>query len=485
MIKNNNMWVAQGNESIYLIPRMLNRHGLIAGATGTGKTITLKVFAENLSTLGIPVFLADIKGDVSGLGSAGIENENVAKRVAKFGIDPFSYQGFPVEFWDIYGENGLPIRTTISNMGPTLLSKLLNLNDTQTSVLSVVFTIADENELLLIDIKDLRSMLQFVADNAKELQPKYGNISTQTIGAITRSLVVLESQGGDIFFGEPDLDILDWMRTNNEGLGIINILDSVKLIQNPSLYSTFLLWMLSELFEVLPEVGDLDKPKMVFVFDEAHLLFKDTPKVLVEKIEQVVRLIRSKGVGVYFVTQSPNDLPESILAQLGNKIQHALRAFTPAEQKNIKAAAASFRANPDLDTETVLTELGTGEALISFLDEEGKPSIVQRAYILPPQSLMSVIDDNERTRLIHNSPFNSKYAVIVDRESAYEVLDRKFKQEVVETTAPKVEETPQEKAPKKEKKSDFQKQAEKMLNTATKEITQGLLRGILDSFTKK
>ena len=475
MIQDGKIWIGQSAEGpVYILPEMLNRHGLIAGATGTGKTVTLKVLTEALSELGIPVFLADIKGDVSGLGAAGVPSENVSSRVEKFGVTDFAYKGFPVDFWDVYGEFGHPVRTTISEMGSQLLGKLLGLNETQTSVLHIVFRIADDQGLLLLDMKDLRAMLQHVADENKTYAPTYGNIASQSIGAIIRAVVVLEGQGGDIFFGEPALDLSDWMHTNSEGKGMINILHSVKLYQEPALYATFLLWMLSELFELLPEVGDLPKPKMVFVFDEAHLLFKDTPKALVEKVEQVVRLIRSKGVGVYFVTQTPGDLPQSVLGQLGNKIQHALRAFTPAEQKQIKASAQSFRENPALDTETVLTELGTGEALVSCLNEDGQPEIVQRAFILPPQSMFEMLTEEQRRLAINTSQFALKYMQEVDRESAYEMLAKKAEEQAIADAAEELRiqeekaaaQAAKEEAKKKSKKTPLEKSVDTLFSTA-------------------
>ncbi|MGI6748042.1 MAG: helicase HerA-like domain-containing protein [Anaerovoracaceae bacterium] len=422
MFSKDKIWIGKGNLPVYLLPHMANRHGLIAGATGTGKTVTLKVLAESFSDLGVPVFLADIKGDLAGLAIKGIPNPNVEERVSQLAIDDFSYQAFPVQFWDLYGQDGHPVRTTISEMGSLLLARILKLNDTQSSVLNIIFQIADDKGLLLIDLKDLRAMLQYVGEHNKEFTLSYGNIPKQTIGAIQRSLVSLASEGGDLFFGEPDLDIFDWMKTSYDGRGFINILHSVKLYQNPTLYSTFLLWMLSEIFESLPEVGDLEKPKMVFFFDEAHLLFRDAPKPLLEKIEQVVRLIRSKGIGIYFITQAPMDLPQNVLNQLGNRIQHALRAYTPVEIKKVEAAAESFRPNPTFDTKTAITELATSEALISCLDEEGRPGIVERAFILPPQSQFGTISDESRKKLIASSALYGKYERTLDRESAFEQL---------------------------------------------------------------
>lgn len=422
MYSKDKIWIGKGVAPVYLLPQMANRHGLITGATGTGKTVTLKVLAESFSDLGVPVFLADIKGDLAGLAVKGAADPKVEERVAQLAVDGFSYESFPVQFWDLFGQGGHPVRTTVSEMGALLLARILGLNDTQAGVLNIIFRIADERGLLLLDLKDLRAMLQYVGENGNEFTLTYGNISKQTIGAILRSLIALEDQGGELFFGEPELDITDWMRTAYDGRGYINILHSVKLYQHPVLYSTFLLWMLSELFEALPEAGDLDKPKMVFFFDEAHLLFNDAPKSLLEKIDQVVRLIRSKGIGVYFITQNPMDLPQNVLNQLGNRIQHALRAYTPAERKNVEAAADSFRPNPAFDTATAITELATGEALISCLDEEGRPGVVERAVILPPQSQFGAIDDAVRERVTAASGMSGKYDREEDRESAFEKL---------------------------------------------------------------
>lgn len=426
------IWAGKsGDEKLCILPKMANRHGIIAGATGTGKTITLKVLAESFSDGGVPVFLADVKGDLAGMCRPGVDSEDMRSRIEKFGLAEagFNYHAYPVCFWDIFGEKGLPLRTTITEMGPTLLARLMDLTETQTDILSIVFKIADDEGLLLIDIKDLRSMLNYVSENNKEYSVEYGNMPRQSINSILRNLVALEEQGGDKFFGEPALDIRDWFRTDFNGKGIINILDSESLINNPMMYSTFMLWMLSELFETLPEVGDADRPKMVFFFDEAHLLFDDAPKALLQKIEQVVKLVRSKGVGVYFITQSPRDIPDGVLGQLGNKIQHALHAYTPSDQKAVKAAADSFRINPDFDTKEVLTQLGTGEALVSFLQEDGSPSVVQVAKILPPQSQMGPIGDGDRQSEIQNNNLFVKYGTYVDRDSAYEFFQRKMKQD--------------------------------------------------------
>lgn len=424
MYKEGKIWLAQSDKNLFLLPQMTNRHGLIAGATGTGKTVTMKVMAESFSEMGVPVFLADIKGDLSGMCVPGVESEDMRSRIERFGLEGFVFQDYPTRFWDIFGEVGHPTRVTVSSMGPTLLGRLLNLTEIQTGVLNITFKVADEHGLLLLDLKDLRAMLQFVGENRTEFTTMYGNVSAASVGAIQRALLAFEEEGGELFFGEPELDIRDWMRTGMNGRGYINILSSQRLIQSPKVYSTFLLWMLTELYEKLPEVGDLDKPRMIFFFDEAHLLFNDAPKALVQKIIQVVKLIRSKGVGVYFVTQSPSDLPDEVLAQLSNRVQHALRAYTPAEQKAVRAAAKAFRVNPAFNTETALTELGVGEALVSFLDEEGVPAPVERAFILPPQSKLGQADADKVKSLILTDEFDLKYRESVDRESAYEVLIR-------------------------------------------------------------
>ncbi len=405
-----------------LLPQMANRHGLITGATGTGKTVTLQSMAERLSFAGVPVFMADVKGDLSGMGAAGNPSEKLLKRIADLGLEGFTPYANPVAFWDVFGQGGVPIRATVSDMGPLLLARLLNLNDTQGGVLQLVFKIADDQGLLLLDLKDLRAMVQHVGDNAKTFTTEYGNVASASIGAIQRGLLTLEQQGGDQFFGEPMLDINDLMKVDENGRGVINVLAAEKLVQAPALYSTFLLWLLSELFEQLPEAGDLDKPKLAFFFDEAHLLFSDAPQALTDKVEQVVRLIRSKGVGVYFVTQNPLDVPEKILGQLGNRVQHALRAFTPRDQKAVQAAAETMRANPKFDAATVITELGVGEALVSFLDEKGRPTIVERGLIFPPASRLGPLTAEERQAIINASPMLATYGTTVDRESAYELL---------------------------------------------------------------
>ena len=426
---------AKGASELALLPGMANRHGLIAGATGTGKTVTLQVIAEHLSGIGVPVFMADVKGDLSGISQPGKESAKLTERIKMLGIDSVAFAGSPVTFWDVFGEEGHPVRATISEMGPLLLSRIFNLNETQEGVLALVFKIADDNGLLLLDLKDLRAVLQHVGDNAKQFTTEYGNVSAASIGAIQRGLLALEQQGGDKFFGEPALNLDDLMQTDN-GRGMVNILTADKLLQSPRLYSTFLLWLLSDLYERLPEVGDPDKPKLVFFFDEAHLLFNEAPSALLQKIEQVVRLVRSKGVGVYFVTQNPLDVPDTVLGQLGNRVQHALRAFTPRDQKAVKAAATTFRANPALDVETVITELGVGEALVSFLDEKGRPGIVERAYIYPPTSQIGPITPEQRQNIIKASIIYGQYEKEADRESAYEKLKDRVAAQAAPAQAP-------------------------------------------------
>lgn len=428
MYQDHKIWVAaSGGEKIYIYPKMANRHGLIAGATGTGKTVTLKVLAESFSDCGVPVFLADVKGDLAAMCRPGTDSESVQKRISEMGLTEhgFSFRSYPTTYWDVYGEKGMPLRTTISEMGPLLLSRILDLNDTQSDILTIIFKIADDEGLLLLDTKDLRSMIQYVSDHSKEYAAEYGNMAKQSLAAILRALVALEAEGGEQFFGEPALNIGDWMCTDCDGKGMIQVLDCQKLINSPTMYSTFLLWMLSELFESLPEAGDREKPKMVFFFDEAHLLFENASKTLLTKIEQVVKLIRSKGIGIYFITQNPKDIPDGVLGQLGNKIQHALRAYTPAEQKGAKAAAQSFRVNPEFDTYEELSRLGIGEALISVLDEEGIPTVVKRCTILPPQSQMGALEDTVRQTQITDNLLYTKYAQMLDRESAYELLTKK------------------------------------------------------------
>ena len=419
-------------QELMLLPQMANRHGLIAGATGTGKTVTLQSLAESFSRIGVPVFLSDIKGDLSGISKAGGGNAKVQARVEQLKLENHEHRAFPVTFWDVQGKQGHPVRATVSDMGPLLLGRMLNLNDTQQGVLTLVFKIADDNGLLLLDFKDLRAMVQYVGENAREFTTEYGNISTASIGAIQRGLLELSSQGAEQFFGEPMLNIDDLMQTDRNGAGMVNVLAADRLMQAPKVYSTLLLWLLAELFENLPEVGDVDKPKLVFFFDEAHLLFSDAPAALVDKIEQVVRLIRSKGVGVYFVTQNPADVPDKILSQLGNRVQHALRAFSVRDQKAVRAAAETMRDNPDLDEKAAITELGVGEALVSLLDEKGRPAIVERAFIVPPQAQIGPITEAERAAIISSSLLAGHYEQVVDRESAYEIL----KGRAVEDKAP-------------------------------------------------
>ena len=419
----NPLLIAKNKEQeLHLLPALANRHGCITGATGTGKTVTLQTLAQQLSDIGVPVFMADVKGDLSGIGKAGACNVRIKERLDMLGLPEPEWHGAPVSFWDVYGEQGHPVRATISDLGPLLLARMLNLNDTQQGVLQLVFKIADDNGLLLLDTKDLRAMLQHVGDNAAQFKTEYGNISAASIGAIQRALIGIDEQGGDRFFGEPMLNIDDLLQTDANGRGVVNILTADKLMNAPRLYSTFLLWMLSELFEHLPEVGDLEKPKLVFFFDEAHLLFAEAPKPLLQKIEQVVRLIRSKGVGVYFVTQNPLDIPDTVLGQLGNRVQHALRAYTPRDQKAVQAAAETCRPNPKLDTAQAITDLGVGEALVSFLDEKGRPSIVERAFILPPMSQIGPLTEAERDAMKAQSMVAGIYDKAVDRESAYEKL---------------------------------------------------------------
>ena len=428
--------IAQSKEQIFLLPKMANRHGLIAGATGTGKTVTLQTLAENFSARGVPVFMADVKGDLAGLSQPGGNNPKIVERAKELKIADFGGEACPVVFWDVFGESGHPVRATVSEMGPLLLGQLLELNDTQEGVLNMVFKIADENGLLLLDLKDLRSMLQHVADNADQFRTQYGNISAASAGAIQRNLLALESQGADKFFGEPALNLDDLIQTQG-GKGVINILAADRLMQkSPKVYATFLLWMLSELFENLPEVGDPEKPKLVFFFDEAHLLFTDIAPAVEQKIEQMGRLIRSKGVGVYFVSQNPLDIPEVVLGQLGNRVQHALRAFTPRDQKVVKAAAETFRQNPKLKVATVLTELAVGEALVSMLDENGSPQVVERAKIVPPRSQVGPITPEQRKQIINSSPITGHYEKAVDRESAYEILQARAEEKIEAAGAP-------------------------------------------------
>lgn len=498
--------IAKGSNPVYLQLNMLNRHGLIAGATGTGKTVTLKVLAEQLSLAGVPVFLADIKGDLANLAKSGQVTEKLAGRLEKLGLtETYENRAFPVRLWDVFGEAGLPVRTTISEMGAPLLARILNLNDTQTGILNIAFKVADDKGWLLIDLKDLQALLREIAEQASEYSAQYGHIAKQSVAAIQRSLLVLEQEGGDIFFGEPALDLADFMQVDSEGNGAINILNATKLFNSPSLYSTFLLWMLAELFENLPEVGDLDKPKLVFFFDEAHLLFKDAPKIFVDKVEQIVRLIRSKGVGIFFITQNPLDLPEMILAQLGNRVQHALRAYTPKELKAVKTAAETFRQNPDLDVATVITELEVGEALVSFLNDKAQPSVVERAYIYPPQSSFEPLSPLDIQGLMNASPFYNKYMDSLDRESAHEVLEKRLLNQQAEAAAAqeakeaekaakalaKEQEQARKEADKaaraaaRKPKSAVEKAADSFINSAVRAVGRELVRGIFGSLRKR
>ena len=472
-----------------LNPAMANRHGLIAGATGTGKTVTLQVLSEMLSRAGVPVFVADVKGDLSGISQPGNPHPKIDERVEFLDLKGYAAQASPVVFWDVFGEQGHPIRATISDMGPLLLGRLLDLNDTQEAVLHLIFKLADDEGLMLLDLKDLRSMVAYVGENASELRKEYGNVSTASVGAIQRALLVLEEQGGDQFFGEPALDLADFMRTALDGRGIVNVLAADKLIQNPKVYATMLLWLISELFEELPEVGDPDRPKLVFFFDEAHLLFEDAPKGLLDKIEQVVRLIRSKGVGVFFVTQNPLDITEDVLGQLGNRVQHALRAYTPRDQKAVRAAAETFRPNPKLDTERVVLELGVGEALVSFLDEDGVPGIVQQTLIRPPFSRIGPASAEERTRVRAASPVGTSYDQAVDRESAHEVLKKRTEAKMSEEAAEK--ETLEHRAPASRSRGSSRRQSvgEAFAKSAARSIGSALgrqiIRGILGAILKK
>ena len=539
MYAENNILVgANENTEVYLLSKLANRHGLIAGATGTGKTVTLKTLAEAFSDMGVPVFLADMKGDVSGLAKVGEPNAKVTERMEKYNLADkgFVFKSYPVEFWDLYGEKGLPIRVTISEMGPQLLSKILNLSEAQEGVLNIVFRVADDENLLLIDLKDLKSMINHVSDNAELYESQYGAVAKKSATTLLRSILTLEDQGGDLFFGEPALELSDFMQCNDEGKGMINVLDSVKLSTAPELYSTFLLWMISELYETMPEVGDLDKPKFVFFFDEAHLLFDDMSPAFQKKVEQIIRLIRSKGIGVYFITQSPSDIPDTVLSQLGNRVQHALHAYTPKEQKAVKTAAETFRPNPEFDTTEVISTLGTGEALVSVLEEKGAPSIVQQVDILPPQSFIGAIEDNYRAELMSISSLRGKYRDAVDRESAYEMLLNKIdnnpnvqseipqdapireipnqaeqapaQQAPQEQQAPTQTQAPQQEAPKQKgiledvigiavgtavdqmakqttkskrkttRKTTVEKATTTVVNTATREVTKGIIRGL-------
>ncbi|MFT6032145.1 MAG: DNA helicase HerA-like ATPase [Arenicella sp.] len=481
-----------GQQTVFMDASMANRHGMVAGATGTGKTVTLQILAENFSKIGVPVFLADVKGDVSGIGKAAKPHPKIDERITTIGIEGYQMSPSPVIFWDLFGKKGHPIRTTVSEIGPLLLSNLLELNDTQTGILYSCFKIADDQGMLILDLKDLRSMLIWMGDNRADLKSEYGNVSTASIGAIQRGLLVLEEQGAEFLLGEPAIELDNLMSQDFSGRGVINILDASKLIQkSPKLYSTFLLWLLSELFETLPEIGDAEKPKFVMFFDESHLLFDDAPKVLVKKIEQVVRLIRSKGVGIYFISQSPLDIPEEILGQLGLKIQHALRAFTPKDQKAVRTVAGTFRANPTIDTSTVITQLGVGEALVSTLDEDGIPTQVEQVLIRPPESRIGPMSSTERQEQIGRSPYKGRYDQPLDRESAYEMLIKRAEKSAAQEDAVAREELAREtieKSAKPRKRSSRQTPTEAFISSAARSIGSQLgrrvIRGILGSLFK-
>lgn len=477
------MFIGQADLPVFLLPQMANRHGLIAGATGTGKTVTLQGLAEAFSNIGVPVFAADIKGDLSGISQPGKAHPKISERVSLMQLDDFQFSGFPTTFWDVFGEQGHPVRTTISDMGPLLLSRLMNLNDTQQGVLTLLFRVADDNGWLVLDLKDLRAMLQFVAENASEFQTLYGNISAASVGAIQRRLLVLEDQGADKLFAEPVLNLDDLMQTDVHGKGMINLLAADKLMQSPQLYSTFLLWLMAELFDQLPEVGDPEKPKLVLFFDEAHLIFDDAPKALLDKIEQVVRLIRSKGVGVYFVTQNPTDIPDSVLGQLGNRIQHALRAYTAKDQKAVKAAAETFRDNPAFSTTDVITEMGVGEALVSMLDEKGRPQIVQRTMIKPPQGQIGPITTQQCQQLMQSSLVAGVYEKMLDRESAHEILAEraeKMQQAALANQPNAMKETVKPKRASN-RESIFEAFAKSAMRSVGSQIGRRLVRGIFGS----
>ena len=505
MFEQDHIWVGQGEVPCNLLLNQANRHGLIAGASGTGKTVTLKVLAEGFSKAGVPVFMADVKGDVTGIAQPGDDTENIAKRVEKFGIEDWQLEGCPTRLWDMLDDQGIPVRITISDMGPIMLSRLLELTEVQEGVLNIVFRVADDQQMLLIDLKDLRAMLNYVSEHSKEIETTYGKVSSQSVGAILRALIAIEDQGGDTFFGEPNLDLNDWFATDKNGQGYVNVLNAARLINSPQIYAMFLLWMLSELFETLPEVGDGDKPKFVFFFDEAHLLFNGMPKELLDKIVQVVKLIRSKGVGVYFITQSPSDIPDEVLAQLSNRIQHGLRAYTPAEQKAVKAAAQSFRENPAFNAKDKILELGTGEALVSFLDEEGKSCIVEYAKILPPQCRMAAADPEVIDRVLAaQEALMSKYGEAIDRESAYELiskqaeaLDEEAKQaaeqaqadiEAAEAEKRKAKEAEKAAAAEEKRAQKAQQEAVKQVGSVLgqigREASRQIIRGILGALKK-
>lgn len=474
----NPILIGKGAKDYVILPKYCNRHGLIAGATGTGKTVTLQSLAESLSAIGVPIFMADVKGDLAGMSQIGGGNPKVEARAEQLKLAPLSYQSFPVTFWDMFGEKGIQVRATISEMGPLLISRMLDLNDTQEGVLNIAFKVADDQGLLLLDLKDLKAMLNWLGDNPQAVQTEYGNVTSATIGTIQRQLLVLEQQGGEQFFGESALDISDLIRQTPDGRGMINILAADRLMLSPKLYSTFLLWMLSELYEVMPEAGDLDQPKLVFFFDEAHLLFTDAPKALLEKIEQVVRLIRSKGVGIFFVTQHPLDIPDSVLSQLSNRVQHALRAFTPRDQKAVRTAAETFRKNPKFDTEEVITQLGIGEALVSVMDTDGTPTIVDRVFIKPPLSRLGAITPDERSRCTNASTLLTKYSETIDRDSAYEKLMARAAQ-IEQEQATEQEAEPERQAPARRTDSIFESVIKSTMRAAGSQFGRQIIRGVL------
>jgi hypothetical protein len=484
MTEGSGIFVGKGTQAVYLEPRLANRHGLIAGATGTGKTVSLQILAEAFSRRGVPVFMADVKGDLSGISQPGKEHPGLRERARQIGLDDYAFEGFPVVYWDLFGKQGHRVRATVSEMGPLLLARLLGLNETQEGVLYAVFRIADDQGLLLLDLKDLRALLAFAGENARELTLEYGNIARASVGAIQRRLLMLEQEGGREFLGEPALDLFDFMRTGTNGYGNINILAADTLMQHPKLYATFLLWLLSELFEELPEVGDPDKPRLVFFFDEAHLLFDDAPKALVDKVEQVVRLIRSKGVGVYFVTQNPLDIPDAILGQLGNRIQHALRAFTPRDQKAVRAAAGTFRANPDLDSAKVITELGVGEALVSMLGGRGTPGIVERTLIRPPASRLGPATPPERQAVIRQSLLGSRYDRTVDRRSAYEILKERADKAVADAAGQAGESTRKKTRAGSNRQGVMEAMIKSVVRSIGSSLGRRISRGILGSILK-
>lgn len=482
--------IAKGKSENYILLDKINRHGLISGATGTGKTVSLKVLTEGLSDAGVPTILADVKGDLSNISKAGDMNENIKKRLDEIGISDFSFKNYPVNLWDIYGEKGIPLRVTVSEMGPLMLSNILDLNDTQSGVLNIIFKVADSEGLLLIDLKDLKQVINYVSENRDEISKKYGNVASQSLSAISRKLLFVEDSGGDLFFGEPAIDINDLLKTDSNGKGFVNILNANKLINNPLLYSMLLLYLLSEIYENFPEVGDLDKPKLVFFFDEAHLLFKNTPNVLKEKIIQVVRLIRSKGVGVFFISQNPLDIPEEVSSQLSNRIVHQLRAYSPKELKSIKAVSDTFRQDDSLDLKEEIINLRTGEAIVSFADESGAPTLADKAIILPPHSSFETLSDLEYKNLMEASSLYSKYKNSVDRESAYEVLSARIEREKIakekeEELLKREKELAKEKKSSRNQKSYIDKGIDSMLGTITRSIGREIARGILGSIKNK